>query len=310
MNEIVQRMISTQFLLFLYMFCGVIASRIGIIQKDNRQPLVRLLMDIAMPMMVLSAFNKPTSMEQMKASIVIMTLAFVGCVINGLLGWLAFRKVPKEKRSALLYMSMFSNAGNAGLPIISLVFGSGGVFLASMYLIPPRILQWTVGISFFVKNKEKNAWVKNVLLNPMVVVVYIGLILMFTGWQIPGVFATAIDSLADMTAPLSMMLIGATLADMDLRMLIDKEILKMSFLRLIAFPLLFTLILTPLKLDRTTMNICIILLAMPAASNTASIAERYGGDYEFASACISVSTLLSVVTVPIITWMIQRFINA
>jgi len=86
--------------------------------------------------------------------------------------------------------------------------------------------------------------------------------------------------------------------------------LKMSFLRLIAFPLLFTLILTPLKLDRTTMNICIILLAMPAASNTASIAERYGGDYEFASACISVSTLLSVVTVPIITWMIQRFINA
>ena len=53
------------------------------------------------------------------------------------------------------------------------------------------------------------------------------------------------------------------------------------------------------------MNICVILLAMPVASNTAAMAERYGGDYEFASACVSVSTLVSVITVPVITWFIQ-----
>ena len=54
-----------------------------------------------------------------------------------------------------------------------------------------------------------------------------------------------------------------------------------------------------------TMNLCVILLAMPIASNTAAMAERYGGDYVFASACVSVSTLLSVVTVPVITWLCQ-----
>jgi predicted permease len=54
-----------------------------------------------------------------------------------------------------------------------------------------------------------------------------------------------------------------------------------------------------------TINLSVILLAMPIAPNTAAMAERYGGDYVFASACVSVSTLLSVVTVPLITWLIQ-----
>ena len=57
--------------------------------------------------------------------------------------------------------------------------------------------------------------------------------------------------------------------------------------------------------DPMAMNICVILLAMPVASNTAAMAERYGGDHVFASACVSVSTLLSVVTVPFITWLVQ-----
>lgn len=304
MNEIVSRMIDTQLLLFLYMICGVIISKLRIIREDNRQVLVRLLMDVAMPMMVLDAFNKPTTREELLSSLWVMIIAFAGCAATGLIGLLLWKGRPENKRKVLMYASMFSNAGNAGLPIVSLVFGPTGVFYASMYLIPPRILQWTVGLGLFVK-PEKGGWVKNVLLNPMVVMIYIGAILMATSWQIPGVFGTAIGNLGGMTAPLSMILIGATLADMDWRMLLDRSVLLISFLRLIAFPLLFIVLLSLLHVDDVTMNVCVILLAMPVASNTAAMAERYGGDHVFASACVSVSTLLSVVTVPIITWLIQ-----
>ncbi len=304
MSEIVSRMIDTQLLLFLYMLCGVIVSRLNIIREDNRQVLVRLLMDVAMPMMVLSAFNKPTSLDEIRASVTVMAVALAGCVLTGLMGKLLWRRQPANKKNVLMYASMFSNAGNAGLPIISLVFGPTGVFYASMYLIPPRILQWTVGLGFFVK-PEKGGWVKNVLLNPMVVTIYIGAVLMATYWQIPGVFGTAIDNLGKMTAPLSMILIGATLAHMDLRMLMDRTVLLVSSLRLILFPLLMALLLRAAGIERELINICVILLSMPVASNTAAMAERYGGDYVFASACVSVSTLFSVVTVPLITWLIQ-----
>ena len=304
MNEIVSRMIDTQLLLFLYMICGFIVSRLKIIREDNRQVLVRLLMDVARPMMVLNAFNKPTTLEQIKSSMWVMFIALAGCVVTGLLGLLLWRGQPENKRKVLMYASLFSNAGNAGLPIISLVFGETGVFYASMYLIPPRILQWTVGMGLFTK-PEKGGWVKNVLLNPMVVMIYIGAVLMATGWQIPGVFGKAIANLGSMTAPLSMILIGATLAHMNWRMLLDRSVLLISFLRLIGFPALFIALLKLIGADPLTMNVSIILLAMPVASNSAAMAERYGGDYVFASACVSVSTLLSVVTVPFITWLIQ-----
>ena len=304
MTDIVSRMIDTQLLLFLYMICGFIVSRLNIIREDNRGVLVRLLMDVAMPMMVLNAFNKPTSVDEIMASLWVMVIALAGCLVSWWIGAVLWRKQPENKRKVLMYASMFSNAGNAGLPIISLVFGPTGVFYGSMYLIPPRILQWTVGLGFFVK-PEKGGWVRNVLLNPMVVTIYIGVLLMVTNWQIPGVFGSAIANLGSMTGPLSMILIGATLAHMDWKMLLDKTVLVTSFFRLIAFPLFTAIILKVIHVDAMTLNLCVILLAMPVASNTAAMAERYGGDYVFASACVSVSTLLSVITVPLITWLIQ-----
>lgn len=297
-------MIDTQLLLFLYMLCGFLISRLNIVREDNRAVLVRLLMDVAMPMMVLNAFNKPTTREEILSSFWVMLIALAGCVVTGLIGRVLWQRQPDNKRKVLMYASMFSNAGNAGLPIISLVFGPAGVFYASMYLIPPRILQWTVGLGFFVK-PEKGGWVKNVLLNPMVVTIYIGAVLMITGWQIPGVFGKAIANLGSMTGPLSMILIGATLAHMDFRKLLDPSVLLITALRLILFPLLFAVLLKFLHAEEMVMNICVILLAMPVASNTAAMAERYGGDHVFASACVSVSTLLSVITVPFITWLIQ-----
>ena len=159
-------------------------------------------------------------------------------------------------------------------------------------------------MGFFLKPK-KGAFVKNVLLNPMVVVVYIGFILMAFNWQITGVFGTAIANLGSMAGPLSMILIGATLAGMRPKALLDPAVLMASALRLLVFPLAAALVLKALSIDQMTMNLCVILLAMPIASNTAAMAERYGGDYVFASACVSVSTVLSVVTVPVITWLCQ-----
>ncbi len=306
MNEIVSRMIDTQLLLFLYMLCGFVVSRAKIIREDNRGVLVRLLMDVAMPMMVLNAFNKETTREEILSSLLYIAVAFAGCVVTGLICLLLWRGQSPDRRKVLMYAGMFSNAGNAGLPIISLVFGPTGVFFASMYLIPPRILQWTVGVGMFVK-PEKGSWVRNVLLNPMVITIYIGAVMMATGWQIPGVFGKAVANLGSMTAPLSMILIGATLAHMDFGKLLDPSVLLTSLLRLILFPLLFAIILKLLSADEMLTNICVILLAMPVASNTAAMAERYGGDYVFASACVSVSTLLSVFTVPFITWLIQSF---
>lgn len=305
MNEVVSRMIGTQALLFLYALCGVIVAKAGIIRQENRRVLVRLLMDVCVPLMVLDAFNRPYTADELTRSLTVMALAAAFCLLSGLLGLLLWRRQPAEKKSVLQYAVMFSNAGMAGLPVVALVFGETGVFYASMYLIPPRVLQWTIGLSLFVKGGGRGAFVRNVLLNPVVVVVYVGVAMMFTGWQIPGVLATAIGNIGGMTGPMSMILLGATLAQMRPEMLTDRRVLAACALRLLVIPLACALLLCRTSVDRLILSVVTTLLAMPVASNTATIAERYGGDTPFASACVGVSTLMSVVTVPFVTWVLQ-----
>ena len=305
MNGIVSRMIDTQALLFLYMLCGYIVGRLEILREDNRAVVVRLLMDVAMPMMVLNAFNKPVSHSEIFSSLGVMGISLAGCLVTWAVGAFIWRKQPENRRHVLMYGTMFSNAGNAGLPIMNLVFGSLGVFYGSMYLIPPRILQWTVGLGFFTGQHQKG-WLKRLLLNPMVVTIYIGAVLMVTGWRFTGPVGNAIAGLGAMVGPLSMILIGAALTKMKPRMLFDRTVLLISGIRLIAIPLATAFILKRIGCEETAMAVAVVLLAMPVASNTAAMAERYGGDYVFASACVSVSTLFSVITVPLITWFIQK----
>ena len=304
MNGVVSRMIETQALLFLYMLCGYIVGRLRILREDNREPVVRILMDVAMPMMILNAFNKPVSHEEILSALGVMGISLAGCLSTWALGALLWRRQPDNRRHVLMYGTMFSNAGNAGLPIMSLVFGPLGVFYGSMYLIPPRILQWTVGMGFFTGRHQKG-WLKRLLLHPMVVMIYIGAFLMATGWQITGPAGNAIAGLGAMVGPLSMILIGAALTQMNPRMLLDRTVLVISGIRLIFIPLATAMILRLFGCGQTAMAVAVVLLAMPVASNTAAMAERYGGDYVFASACVSVSTLFSVLTVPLITWFIQ-----
>lgn len=315
MNEVVSKMIETQALLFLYMIVGIVVNRVGMVNDQNRKVMVRLEMDVCIPLMVLNAFNRIYTAEEIKSSLVIMILAAAFCAMTFVLGLFLFRRQPAARRHVLQYAAMFSNAGTAGLPIVSLVFGPTAVFYASMYLIPPRILQWTLGVSLFTRDLKqedgtagKASFVKNVLLNPVVVVVYIGVIMMITGFQFTGVFASAIKGIGDMTAPLSMILIGATLGHMNPRLFLDKSVLMVSLMRLILIPILCVapLIVFDWGIDPLILSVCVTLLSMPVATNTAAICERYDGDYVFASACVSVSTLLSIVTVPVITWIMQE----
>ena len=146
MNEIVSRMISSQALLFLYMVVGFIANRIRMIRDDNREVLVRLLMDIAMPMMVLNAFNKPTDADELRASLLVIAMSALGCVVTGLIGRWLWRREPENRQKVLRYASMFSNAGNAGLPVLNLVFGPEGVFYGIVYVATFNLFIWSWGL--------------------------------------------------------------------------------------------------------------------------------------------------------------------
>ena len=104
-----------------------------------------------------------------------------------------------------------------------------------------------------------------------------------------------------MTGPLSMMIIGASLADMNVRQAMEKDAFILSAVRLLGIPVLAMIILRSIGVDTMLWQVQATLLAMPAASNTAILAEMYGRDHSFAAKCVFISTVLSLITVPCLT---------
>ena len=114
-----------------------------------------------------------------------------------------------------------------------------------------------------------------------------------------------VSSIGSCSTAMSMFVIGGILSDVDRQQLFDKEICLYSFYRLILIPVMIMIILRLLHLDILSSNVCILLSAMPAASTTAMLAQKYNQNAEFASRMVFISTLFSLITLPIMTLLFQ-----
>ena len=299
--NVFERMLNTQALMFIYVMTGVIMAKTKILKHEGRSSFINLLLNITLPCMVLNSFNVDTDINQLIAAGEIIIIASICFFVSWVLGKIFWRNSPPNRKAVLEFATMFSNAGNAGMPIVASVFGVEGVFYASFFLLPARILIWTVGLSLFVDGGNFKDKLKILLRTPSLDVVFIGIALMFLPFKLPSVLSTAIKNIGDMTGPLSMMIIGAALGESNLKSAFDVDAFKLTAMRLIIQPLLFLYVLRYLGIPEILWQVTVILTAMPAAANTEIIAEMYGKDYQFAARCVVVSTIISLVSVPILT---------
>ncbi|MBQ9574421.1 MAG: AEC family transporter [Synergistaceae bacterium] len=299
--NVFERMLNTQALMFIYVVIGVIMAKTKMLKHEARSSFIHLLLDITLPCMILNSFNVEIGIEELISAGEIMILSAVCVLIAWVTGKLFWRKQPLNRKAVLEFSTLFSNAGNAGMPIVASVFGTEGVFYASFYLLPVRILIWTVGLSLFVEGKDTKEKLILLMKTPSVVVVFIGIALMFMPFRLPDVLSTAVRNIGNMTGPLSMMIIGAALGESNLREAFDVDAFKLTFVRLAVQPLIFLLLFRALGVKTILWQVVVTLTAMPAAANTEIFAEMFGKDYTFAARCVVVSTIVSLVSVPILT---------
>ena len=299
--NIFQRMLNTQALMFVYVVTGIIMAKTKLLNHEGRISFINLLLDITLPCMILNSFNVEVNIEQLIAAGEIIIISIVCFIIAWGTGKIFWRNSPNDRKAVLEFATMFSNAGNAGMPIVYSVFGIEGVFYTSFYLLPVRILIWTVGLSLFVEGENFKEKMIILLKTPSLDVVFIGLALMFLPFKLPEVLSTAIKNMGDMTGPLSMIIIGAALGEANLKEAFDIDAFKLTFVRLAVQPLIYLFLLRAAGVRDILWQVVVILTAMPAAANTEIIAEKYGKDYHFAARCVAVSTIISLFSVPILT---------
>lgn len=294
------KMVDVQTVLFLYMAVGFYCRKKGIFSDETRDKLTDFVVLITLPCMIFESFNMEFSLDALKQGAVAIIIATCMAVIALLLGKVLYNRFPYEKKSILQYGTLVSNSGFAGLPVVSGAYGDDGLFLGSLFIIPTRILMWSAGISLFTKANARDAF-KKVMLNPGIIAVEIGLVRMILQIPLPHFVDSAVDNLGGCTSPLAMALVGAILADVPLKTVLDGRSFYLVAVRQLLLPFLCLAALKLLALDSLTIGVSVALTGMPIGSTTAILAQKYGADAQFASKCVFISTLTSLVTVPILT---------
>lgn len=292
------KMFQLQMVLILYLLVGMYARKKKIITQENIQKFIDLVLTLLMPCMIFQSFNRDLTIELISQALVLILVGFGVGIVSIFLGKILYRKYEPEKRSIMQYATLVNNAGFAGLPMTEGIFGDLGLFYASLAIIPNRIYMWSAGISLFTETELKQR-IKNVALNPNIIAVALGLIRAFCGFKLPLPLDKAMTNMGNIVAPLSMIIVGAILAEVEWKTLFDLDVLYLAVIRLIALPVLVGVVLRFIPIDRTAAGVELILTSMPAGTTTALMAAKYGADVKFASKCVFVTTVLSLVTVPL-----------
>lgn len=298
------KMVNTQSILFVYLAVGYYCRKKDIFSDEMRGKLTDFVVLITLPCMVFSSFRMEFSMDSLVKGGTALLIAAAMAMVALVAGKYLFNGFQQREKCIMQYGTLVTNSGFAGLPIVSGAFGDEGLFLGSLFIIPTRILMWSAGISLFTTGGTRRERTKKVMTNPAIIAVFIGLIWMIFQLPLPGFLDTAIDHLGDCTSPLAMALVGAILADVPLRGVWEPKALYLVLIRQIILPIVCLLALKAIHMDPLTTGVSVTLSGMPIGSTTAILAQKYGADAQFASKCVFISTVTSLITVPVLTLFI------
>lgn len=290
----------------LYMAMGFLLFKGGKISKIGSKDLATLLLWLVVPAVIINSFCVPYSAEKMSAFVTSALMGFLALGIAMAVGALLFRKDPIENIAI-----SFSNAAFMGIPLIRQCLGENAVFYLVGMIAGLCILQWVYGMLLLSDKRDKGAW-KGILLNPIVLGTVVGLIIFVTGLgtQLPEVVSTAVQGVAALNSPLAMIVLGVYLAQSDLKSLVTTpRLYLLCAVRLIAVPLLTILIFSFLPVDSSIRLAILIAAAAPIGANTAVYAQLYDRNYPYACQSVALSTVLSIVTLPLITALAQQVVG-
>lgn len=304
-----QTILNQILILFLLLVVGYYAKKIRIFDNSTIKGMTGILVKLSVPALIISSLIAEKATPQtIKQSGLILTISLLIYLLSFIIA-LTIPKIIKAKKEEIgvfEFTLLFSNVGFMGYPVILAIFGKEALFYVSIYNLPFNLLVFTIGIWMLKKgfgSQKKISW--KVFINPGSIAVIIGFILFAFSIPIPYAFVGTLDILGSTTTPLSMIIVGGLLANSKAKQIFGNwKLYAISITRLILIPLIIFGILTSFIDNRYLLGIPVVIGGMPAAANTAILAEEYGGNGELASQAIFISTLFSVITIPIIAILV------
>ncbi|HIU10524.1 MAG TPA: AEC family transporter [Candidatus Avidehalobacter gallistercoris] len=289
-------------MLLLMMLIGYIMEKKYLLGENSAAVMSKIVLNVTLPAQIITSFSIEGA--DISAAAVGKTLGFsaLAYAFYFVVAWLMVRllRAPKEQRGTYEYMVIFGNVGFMGFPLITTVFGADKLVYAVLFNIVFNLLVFSVGIQMIAGGSGSFDWRR--LINLPLGSSVLALLLFFAHIELPGFVNTALFTLGDATTPLAMLILGATIAAMPIRELFEeRRVYLFVAVKLLAVPVLVLLLIKPLLPAGDIIgSILVVLSGMPVATNATMLSVEYGGDIKLVSQGIFFTTVLSVLTIPLL----------
>ena len=295
LTETMPILITQTVAMFLMMGVGFALYKAKLLTNEGSRQLASIALYVAGAAVVVRALAIPFDAEHLVGALACAALTIVFTLVGALVGKLVYRDRGRICQIAIT----ISNMGFIGIPLVQNVLGDTYVFYVSACIAAQVPIIWTYAV-WLASNDKSAISVKKIITNPAVIAVFVGLMLFFTSTPLPGVLSSAIDGLADLNAGIAMIVLGCYLAQADLRSLLHARSMYLaSALRLVAVPAIVISALVFVPLDPVIKTMLLIGFSAPAGTVSAIFPQMFGGDYRFGAGVVSLSTLLSLITMPV-----------
>ena len=294
--------------LFLMIFMGYLIVKTGLVRDDDSKVLSKIILYLIVPCVIINAFQVDYTTDTVKG----LLIAFAASVMTQVILLVVISVAGKllhlnEVEVSSVY---YSNSGNLIVPIVTFILGQEWVLYGCVFMSVQLVFLWT-HCKKIISREASYDW-KKIILNINMISIFIGVILFFTGIRLPEIIGNTLASVGTMIGPASMIVTGMLFAGMNLKQIFaNKRVYFITFLRLIAVPLIALVLIKFSNLasfsadGNKIMLIVFLAIITPSASTVTQMCQVYGNDSRYASAINVMTTLLSIITMPVMVMLFQ-----
>lgn len=292
--------------LIIIVIAGFVSHKRGIINEEFERKLSGFVIRVTCPALLISSTmgDKMPDREHIPMLLLVSLLTYVILIPLAYVQPVLMR-VKRDLRGMYSFMLTYSNVGFIGYPVVASIFGSDAVFYACILNVFNTITVFIWGVMFISGENLKDGFRFRLFISPAMVATYISVIIVVLNLHTPKAIAMPLSILGNMTVPSSLIVIGAALAEIPTRKMVGTpHIFMMCFLKLLVLPLLVYYAMIMIGIDTRISSINMILIAMPVASFGTMFCMQMGKDETTMSQGTFWTTLLSVVSIPLLAMFI------
>lgn len=293
------------FIMLLLIIVGYILFKIKFISKETNTQLTNLVLYVVIPAMILSTYQMDYDKEEARNMLLGFLLSFISIAIAIIISHVVRIKAQQKSLATERFCIIFTNCGFMAIPLMSAIFGQIGVFYCNTYLTVFNFVIWTYGVVLMQQKKdakEKKSLKESLkpFLTPTMFCIFLGIFMYFLQIKFPNPIAKSIDYIASMNTPLAMIVSGVYIAQSDLfGALKNVRVYVSAIIKSFIVPFAVLILFYFLPFNETLKITILIAAACPTASNAMLFANRFDGDVERASNIFTISTLMSVISLPL-----------